>query len=390
MLKLGVIGMGLRAHDFLCNTMNSIDADFRITGIVDPAVESARNYLRDCDKKDAVFYGSVEELLKDGKPDGVFVGTRCNLHTPLAIALEKYGVPIYLEKPVATSMEQALELEDVFRHSKTPVVVSFPLRVTPLCEKAKAIIRSGAIGEVLHVTGLNYVPYGSVYFEVGYRNYAVTQGLFLQKATHDFDYMMELANSPITKISANWLRGRVFGGNKPADLTCSQCPEAMDCRESARNRIKNCVGGVQADHLCVYSEACGNPEDGINEDASNAIFEFANGAIGTYAQVFFTRRQGQRGATVSGPLGRVSFDWYTNELQHIEHYQPFNGTYAADSGHTHFGGDAVLAQNFHDIITHGVPSISTIQAGLRSVYTCLAAKESAATGQTVAVRQVEW
>ncbi|MBP1583930.1 MAG: Gfo/Idh/MocA family oxidoreductase [Victivallales bacterium] len=390
MLKLGVIGMGLRAHDFLCETMNSIDPDFRIACIVDPAVESARNYLRDCDKKDTVFYDSVEELLKNAKPDGIFVGTRCNLHTPMAIALEKYGVPIYLEKPVATSMEQALELERVFRRSKTPVVVSFPLRVTPLCEKAKAIIRSGAIGEVLHVTGLNYVPYGCVYFEVGYRNYAVTQGLFLQKATHDFDYMMELAGSPITRISANWLRGRVFGGQKPGDLVCSQCPEAKDCRESTRNRIKNCVGGVHTDHLCVFSEACGNPQDGINEDASNAIFEFANGAIGTYAQVFFTRRQGQRGATVSGPLGRVSFDWYTNELQHIEHYQPFNGTYAADNGQGHFGGDHVLAQNFHDLIEYGTPSISTIQAGLRSVFTCLAAKEAAATGKTVDVHQIDW
>ena len=144
-------------------------------------------------------------------------------------------------------------------------------------------------------------------------------------------------------------------------------------------------------HLCVFSKACGNvAENSINEEASNSIFEFANGAIGTYAQLVFVRREGVRGASVAGPKGKVSFDWYRNELNYVEHHQPFSTTVKPGAGLDHFGGDVELARNFFDMIRNGGKPQSTIQDGLRSVFTCLAAREAAQTGKKVIVRQVEW
>lgn len=388
MLRIGVVGHGIRVGAFLKTTLNEIAPDFRIVGVVDPDEKRARGFMRDCDRSDAKFYESIDQMVREARPDGIFVGTRCNLHTPVAIELAKYGIPIFLEKPVAHSMEQALALEAAFAKSTTPVLVSFPLRVAPLCVRAKEMIDSGAIGDVMHITGLNYVPYGTVYYEYGYRNYEITQGLFLQKATHDFDYIMELAGAPITRISANWLRGRIFGGDKSPELMCSQCAEARNCLESPANRIRNQSGGTTEDHLCVFSSACGNLKDGINEEASNSIFEFANGAIGTYAQLVFVRREGVRGSIVTGPKGKISFDWYANELHFVEHHRPFDNTVTPSKGMEHFGGDVELARNFVDMIRGGAPSLAPIQAGLRSVYTCLAAREAAQTGKWVDVRQV--
>ena len=48
----------------------------------------------------------------------------------------------------------------------------------------------------------------------------------------------------------------------------------------------------------------------------------------------------------------------------------------------------MLAENFIAVIKGEARSASPIAAGLRSVYTCLAAKESAATGRFVEVRQL--
>jgi len=127
----------------------------------------------------------------------------------------------------------------------------------------------------------------------------------------------------------------------------------------------------------------------MNEDSSSTLVEFASGAHGVYTQVFYTRRDaGARGATISGYHGTVSFDWYKNELRRVRHHAPFSDTIKADGGMSHFGGDLELAHDFIDIIRGKGKSRTPIEAGLASVYSCLAAKESCETGKFVKVRQV--
>jgi predicted dehydrogenase len=151
----------------------------------------------------------------------------------------------------------------------------------------------------------------------------------------------------------------------------------------------NGAGNWRPDHACVFGEDCGSPQSGINEDSSSAIFEFKNGTHGVYTQVFYTRRNAAaRGATVSGYHGTLSFDWYKNEMKIIHHHKPYSDVIKTDGTNTHFGGDISLARNFIDVIERCKPSESPITAGIQSVYTCLAAKESAASNKFVSVRQV--
>lgn len=391
MIRLGIVGCGLRVGGFVSQSLAKAAPDCRVVGIVDPDQKSALAQLTREEDKQAVFYSSLDEMVKEAKLDALLIGTRCNLHTPYAIEAAKYGLPIFLEKPVAVSMEQALALEaEYLKHPETRVLVSFPLRYTPQHVRTKEMLRNGAVGDILQINGLNYVPYGTVYFEKGYRDYEVTQGLFLQKATHDFDYLMDLAGSRITKIAATWVRGRVFGGDRPADLSCAKCPDYWTCEESPENRRRHCTSGVkEEDHLCVFSSACGNLKDGINEEASSSIFEMENGAVGNYTQVVFTRREGIRGPIISGPRGTISFDWYKGKIHHVEHHTPYIGDIDVKGGSDHFGGDFELACNFVDMIRSGAQAITPLADGLRSVYTCLAAREAAQTGKWVDVRKTE-
>lgn len=388
MLKIGVIGYGSRIHLFLNSCLRKAEPGIKLAGILDPDEEGVREKLSGEDAEEAVFYSSLDEMVRRSKPDALAIGTRCNLHAPYAAEAEKYGLPLYLEKPVAVTTSQALQLEKAFEDSGCPVLVSFPLRVSPLCRIVREHIDNGAVGSPEHIAAHNYVSYGTVYFEMPYSEYNVTRGLFLQKATHDFDYMSMLMGSPVKKVAAMRTRGRIFGGDKPAGLVCSECPEARGCLESPYSRAGNRSGGTLRDHTCLFGKDCGSPGEDMNEDSSSAVLEFSNGRHGIYSQVFYSRRDAaSRGAVISGYEGTLKFDWYRNRGEWIRHHAPFTSEIRADEGLSHFGGDIELARNFIDIINNRAGSLATIEDGLRSAYACLAAGESADKHQFVEVRQ---
>ena len=388
-MRLGVVGFGNRVSSMVNYPMREVEPDLRVVGIVDPDEPGARARLAEQDRDGVVFYATLDDMVRGARLDALTIGTRCNLHTPYAIEATKYDLPIFLEKPVSNSMEQAIELEAAFEKAKCEVVVSFPLRVSPLCVLAKERLGAGDVGTPEHVLAVNYVPYGTGYFDGQYREFEITQGLFVQKTTHDFDYLMFLMGSSITRVAAMASWGRVFGGSKPAGLMCSECDEADSCLESPKNRIRNLSGGTKRDHPCLFSEDIGTPETGMNEDSSSALIEFASGAKGVCTQVFYSRRDAAaRGAVVSGYKGTLDFDWYRNDMKIVHHHAPFTETIRPAEGMSHFGGDLELAYNFVEVVKGKAKSRTPIWAGIQSIYACLAGKESAETGRFVEVRQV--
>lgn len=387
-MNFGVVGFGRRISSIIKESFTEICPDLRVVGVVDPDRKGALSRIPEQDREKVVFYETLEDMVAGAKPDALAVGTRCNLHASYAVKAAKYDIPLFLEKPVAISMEQAFEVEKAFENSKCEVVVGFGLRATPLCRFAKDKISEGAVGKPVHIMAWNYVPYGTVYWEEGYRNYKITGGLFLQKATHDFDYMAYLMGSPIISVGAMATYMQVFGGKKRSGLRCSECGEADTCLESPVNRKINKSDRQTDDHLCVYSVDCGSVEEGTNEDASSAVVKFASGAHGIYTQVFFSRRDAAaRGCTVSGYLGTVKFDWYEKELRYVRHHSPFSDTVKTASGLSHWGGDIALARNFINVVRGKEKSMASIQDGINSVYVCLAAKESLKTGRFTKVRR---
>ncbi len=362
-MKLAVIGLGVRMGYLLNEVFRPADPQLRVVGVIDPDKKKARARLTPTEGRSVKFCSSVRELLKQTKPDAVAIGSRCDLHTPYAVELLAEGLPLYLEKPISTSIAQAEELEKAAGTTTSKIVVSFPLRMSPLCRKVHEMIGTGVLGTAEHLLGVNYVPYGNVYFDSWYRDYQTTQGLFLQKATHDFDYLSYLAGAPIVRVAAMLSRDRVY-------------------RDSSRRKNDR-------DQSALFYDRLGTPETGMNEDSSSALLEFANGTQGVYTQVFYAKRDAAaRGSTISGRNATISFDWYQAKIKLVRHHEPFTETISADSNLSHFGGDEALGRNFVDVVKNDAESLSPLVAGLQSVYACLAARESAHTGRFVQVRQV--
>ena len=382
MLRIGVIGYGGRASGMV-KSMRVFKIPYEVTAITDPRAAE----IRDADDgflADTTFYEDADQMLDGEDLDGVMIGTNCHMHTPMACKVAARDMPLFLEKPVATSFGQVAELSQAFEGVTAPVVVSFPLRVTPIVEKVKEIIDAGEIGTVEHAVAWNDVPYGSVYYDGWYRNYDWVGGLFLQKATHDLDYITYLLGQEPAWVCA-MMSQRIYGGDKPFDLKCGECPENETCPEGPFNRFYERFAGSEVTYdprrtHCCFSEGI------LNEDSGNCILEFENGVQASYSQNFFARnRAGRRGARLYGYRGTIEFDWYTNAIKVFSHRRPTVDTIDFSGGMSHFGGDRELVWDFLRAMRDGTPTRTGIKSGIVSALTCLCARQSAQTRRFVKV-----
>ena len=376
-----MIGLGHRAAAMIAS-MQTVDPKVSVRAVADPDTESARRRLAMVGDARARVYPSADAMLEDPADyDGVVIGTRCHLHTRMAIKVASARLPLFLEKPVAISLEELVALREAFRGREDEVVVSFPLRHTPLFSKALEVVRSGTLGTINQIQATNNVPYGGVYFGQWYRNHDQTGGLWLQKATHDFDYINLLAGSRPVGVAAMESR-RVYGGEKPHDLRCSACDETNTCPESPQNLARRGDdGGMyqdsddRTDHWCAFSREI------QNHDAGSALIMYENGIHASYSQNFLSRRSAyRRGATVVGYEATLEFDLAPMELRIIHHRSGKVEQVRVDGeDEGHAGGDLILAESFLDLLQGRARPNASLRDGLLSAAMCLAARESART-----------
>lgn len=377
MLQVGIIGYGRRiAH--MARELGVFGIPYRVAAVADPRAE-ALQAAGDPLLTQARFYADADAMLSAEAEalDGVMVGTRCYLHTEMACRVAPYRLPLFLEKPVAITFEQLKALDRAFTDYPAPTVVSFPLRLTPIVQTVKQMLAADAIGSVEHIVAVNDVPYGDVYYRRWYRNYEQVGGLWLQKATHDLDYIYYLLEQKPRTVCALHAQ-RVYGGSRPFDLRCADCPDQEACPESPFNLFYQRFHGQQVaddqESMCLFAE-------GIrNQDLGNCLIEYENGAQLSYTQNFFARfRAARRGARLYGYRGTIEFDWYQNVIRLFKHHTPVVETIDFSGEMPHFGGDRELCLDFLRAMREGAPSRSPMSAGILSALTCLWARESAET-----------
>ncbi len=375
-MRLGVIGYGLRIS-YIFPEIVSEELGYRIVAIADLRSEELQAKLGS--RAEGVrFFEDADTMLEEAKLDGVIIGTRCNLHTEMAIKVLRRNLPLYLEKPVATKYEDLYRLKAAYEASRSEVVVSFPLRNTPLVTLAKEIVDSGKIGTIEHVQAVNNVPYGGVYYHSWYRDDSITGGLFLQKATHDFDYINCLLGLKPIEVCAMKSK-QIFKGDKPAGLKCVDCEENRTCEESTLK-----PANLDRGDYCSFAVDTGN------EDSGSALLKYETGMHVSYSQNFFARRGAERrGARLLGYKGTLEFDWYKSELKVYMHHEPRVETHVIDANvlDGHGGGDGKLVRNFLECVRGRERSATTLGDGLLSALLCLKANESA---ETKSFQRIEW
>ncbi len=378
MKKVGFIGYGLRSETMM-QAFSNVDADMCVAAVVDPQKEQAAKRMEGNQRcTDVHWYNTVKDMLKKEALDGVFIGTRCSLHTEYARLVLKADLPLFLEKPVCITEKQYEELSKEAKGKTSLVVVSFPLRLSPIVTEVKHIIDSGMLGKLMMVQAVNNVPYGSVYYHSWYRDPSETGGLFLQKATHDIDYINYLTGELPVSVYAQTAKLH-YRGNKPANLHCQDCDEYLTCNESS----------YVVEHILkedVQGDACCFATDTGNEDAASAIFTCASGLIISYNQIFTVKKSAaRRGCRIIGTNASIEFDFYTGLIREDRYFTPqtVEHSFHFKEG-AHFGGDEMLALEFMALMDKVKPT-SDLAAGLASAAACLAAKKSALSNQQLPI-----
>lgn len=378
MKKVGFIGYGLRSETMM-RAFSSIEADLQVTAIVDPQRALVEQRLKALPyRTDIHWYDCAETMLNREALDGVFIGTRCSLHASYASLVLNAGIPLFLEKPVCISDSQYEELALAAQDKTDRAVVSFPLRLSPVVAEVKRLVDSGMLGKLMMVQAVNNVPYGSVYYHSWYRNPAETGGLFLQKTTHDIDYINYLTNDLPSAVFAQTAKLH-FKGDKPAGLHCPDCTEYRTCSESSY-----IVSRVQKED--VQGDACCFATDTGNEDQASVIFTSPSGVLTSYNQVFCVKKSAaRRGCRLVGTKASIEFDFYTGIIREDRYFTPqtVEHQFHFPEG-AHFGGDEMLALEFMALMD-GKKPVSDLSAGLASAAACLAAKKSAEQNQQIQI-----
>ncbi|MDO9278798.1 MAG: Gfo/Idh/MocA family oxidoreductase [Polaromonas sp.] len=99
------------------------------------------------------WFKSIEELLTNNRPDGLVLATPNHLHVPQALQCIDAGMPILLEKPMATSVAEGEQLVRVVEATGAKVVIGHHRAHSPIMAKAREVLGSGKLGQLVAVMG---------------------------------------------------------------------------------------------------------------------------------------------------------------------------------------------------------------------------------------------
>lgn len=84
-------------------------------------------------------------------PAAAFICNPTALHLPTALACARAGVPIFMEKPLASELTGIAELEALVRDKHLPFHVGFNYRFHPGLQRIKTLLQQGFVGRLLAV-----------------------------------------------------------------------------------------------------------------------------------------------------------------------------------------------------------------------------------------------
>ena len=144
--RVGVIGAGSIAQSHL--TAYSKNPDVELVAVADMNLERAQSAADEFGARRA--YADPQDLLADPEIDGVSICTWNNSHASWAIAAIEAGKHVLVEKPIARTLAEAEQLQQVVEASDRVVQVGFVRRHSPNCQVLKSFIDAEELGEIYY------------------------------------------------------------------------------------------------------------------------------------------------------------------------------------------------------------------------------------------------
>ncbi|MGY0020400.1 Gfo/Idh/MocA family protein [Streptomyces sp. YJ-C3] len=139
------------------------------------------------------------DVLADATIDAVSIATPDHLHRDLAVAAAEAGKHILVEKPLATTVEDARAIDDAARANGVKLMVDFHNRVNPMMYSAQQAIARGDIGTPAYVYSRLSNTLGVA---TGMLSWAGHSSALWFLASHTIDVVRWMLDDEVTRVYA--------------------------------------------------------------------------------------------------------------------------------------------------------------------------------------------
>ena len=175
-MNIAMIGAGRmgQTHARVLSNLNEV----RITDVVDFVADNATKVARLLGAKSS----TLDEVLANSKIDAVFITTPTASHAGLIKQAALAGKAIFVEKPVADSLQAAKEVVSIIRKTGVPCQVGFQRRYDPAYQKVKERLDAGELGRLENFRAISRDPY-----QPSLDYLKSSGGILVDMGIHDFD-----------------------------------------------------------------------------------------------------------------------------------------------------------------------------------------------------------
>jgi predicted dehydrogenase len=191
---VGLIGVG--GFGAFCAAAYRAMDEVRLVAVADVDVARARAAAPD----GAAVYADDRELLADPRVDVVAVNTPPFLHARMARAAAEAGKHVFVEKPLATSLDDARDVIAAAKRAGVQMSVDFVLRHHPLHRRAADVVHSGALGPLRHWALENFATDAGLDPGHWFWDPVLSGGIHVEHGVHFFDLCNVLVGREPTAV----------------------------------------------------------------------------------------------------------------------------------------------------------------------------------------------
>ena len=188
MIKAAVIGVGAMGQHH-ARVYAQLD-ETRLVGVTDASAEAAERIAR---LHHTRAFSDHRQMLAEERPDIVTVAVPTEFHYPVALDAMAAGCHVLIEKPIAATEEQALELIDQAEKVGRKLMVGHIVRFDPAVQALKEHLDRGDLGRIFQVRCRRLGPFPSRVRDVG---------VVIDLATHDLDMIRFLTGQEAVRVYA--------------------------------------------------------------------------------------------------------------------------------------------------------------------------------------------
>ncbi|MEB3294951.1 MAG: Gfo/Idh/MocA family oxidoreductase [Synechococcales bacterium] len=187
-VRVGVIGVGNMGQHH--TRVLSLLKDVKLVGISDVNLERG---LETASRYQTRFFDDYHDLLEH--VDAVCIAVPTRLHHMVGLAALKAGVHVLLEKPIAATIAEAESLVNAAAEQQCLLQVGHIERFNPVFQELNNVLKTE---ELLALEAHRMSPYSDRANDVS---------VVLDLMIHDIDLILELAASPVVRLTASGSRG---------------------------------------------------------------------------------------------------------------------------------------------------------------------------------------